>query len=127
MNIYVYNPSVLNSYSIEDCGLISTDSIEDNIDCGKIISTSETNSDFDFYLISATEDLKAFGSIKLKSTTETKYSKISSEFLKLEKLIKKTILLQGIVITWYGYGTVFEFNNGLERQVIPDVSGGGLL
>ena len=94
-------------------------------DCGKI--SNELESSEDFSQICYSETLLPFGKITLKSSTETECKKVSSEFNKFENLNKKSLILSKIIVTWYGYGTVFELNNGLERQVIPDVSGGGII
>jgi hypothetical protein len=123
MNIYVYDSSTINHYLTEDRGLLS--SVEEVFDCGCITSVAEETEDF--YVISCSETLTPFGTISTNKNTTAKTYKVSSAFIRLEKLNKKSIILTGIIITWYGYGTVFELSNGLERQVIPDVSGGGML
>lgn len=122
MNIYEYNSSTFNQYSTEDCGLI-TNSMVEIFDCGKILDNYIEVLDYNFILHSNV--VNSVGIIKIKSGTQTKYKKVSSEFNKVDNLNKKSIILHGIILTWYGYGTLFEFDNGLERQVIPDVSGGG--
>lgn len=124
MNIYVYNSSTINEYSVDDCGLISSSTTE-VFDCGKIDDFSDGIENC--YFITCSETLVPFGAIRIKSTETVKYGKISIERRRFEKLNEKSIILNGLIITWYGYGTVFEFKNGLERQVIPDVSGGGTL
>lgn len=125
MRIYKYDSSIINQYSIDDCGSIQSSS-NDIFDCGKISNSVDCYDNEDFYEISCNETIKPFGTIKLKSSVETKYRKVSSQFIKLDNLNKKSIIFSGIILIWYGYGTVFEFCNGLERQVIPDVSGGGV-
>lgn len=124
MNIYVYDSSTINEYSADDCGLISSSPME-VLDCGGIVEMSDCVEDC--YAISCSETLYPFGSIKLSNFKQTSYKKISSEFVRFENLNKKSIILTGIIITWYGYGTIFEINNGLIRQVVPDVSGGGIV
>ena len=123
MNIYVYDSSTINHYLTEDCGLLS--SVGEVFDCGNIGEV--VNEVENFNSITCSETLSPFGSISIGRNVTSKTSKISSTFIRLEKLNKKSIILTGIIITWYGYGTVFELSNGLERQVIPDVSGGGML
>ena len=124
MNIYEYNSSTINEYLTEDCGLISS-SVGSGLDCGNVSGlVKETQ---DFYVVTCFETLRPFGTIKIKQNTKSKFKKVSSGFVKLENLNKKSIIFYGIVLTWYGYGTVFEMCNGLERQVIPDVSGGGIV
>lgn len=124
MNIYEYNSSTINEYLTEDCGFISS-SIGSGLDCGNINGLVKENQDF--YTVTCSETLLPFGTIKIKQNTKSKFKKVSSEFIRLENLNKKSIILYGIIFTWYGYGTVFELCNGLERQVVPDVSGGGIV
>lgn len=124
MNIYVYDSSTINEYSEDDCGLILSSPIE-VFDCGKIIDNIDCIDTENYFTINNSESLYPFGSIKIKSSEKVKYKKVCVEFRKLDQISKRSILLNGMIITWYGYGTVFEFKNGLERQVIPDVSGGG--
>ena len=126
MNIYVYNSSTINEYSADDCGLILSSPIE-VLDCGGIVETY--NYIEDCYTINCSETLHPFGSIKISNSNskQTCYKKVSSEFVRFENLNNKSIILTGIIITWYGYGTLFEINDGLIRQVVPDVSGGGIV
>lgn len=124
MAIYIYDSTTINEYLIEDYGILSS-SIGDIFDYGSI---SEINKETqDFYIVTCSETLIPFGTIKIKQNTKSKFKKVSSAFVKLENLNKKSIIFYGIILTWYGYGTVFEICNGLERQVIPDVSGGGIV
>ncbi len=124
MNIYVYDSSTINEYSEDDCGLILSSPIE-VFDCGKISESDDLFETENYFTIGNSETLYPFGSIKINSSDKVKYKKVCVEFRILDKISKRSILLTGIIITWYGYGTVFELKNGLERQVIPDVSGGG--
>ena len=124
MNIYEYNSSTINEYLTEDCGLISS-SVGSELDCGNLSGLVKENQDF--YSVTCFETLTPFGTIKIKQDTKSKFRKVSSSFIILENLNKKSIIFAGIILTWYGYGTVFELCNGLERQVIPDVSGGGIV
>jgi hypothetical protein len=124
MNIYEYNSSTINEYLTEDCELLSS-SVRDIFDYGNISEIAQEKQDF--YIITCSETLRPFGTIKIKQNTKSKFKKISSVFIRLENLNKNSIIFYGIILTWYGYGTVFELCNGLERQVIPDVSGGGIV
>jgi hypothetical protein len=123
MNIYEYNSSTVNEYLTEDCGFLSS-SVGAGVDYGVISDVAEEIQDS--YTVTCSETLLPFGIIKIKQNTKSKSKKVSAEFIRLENLNKKSIIFYGIILTWYGYGTVFELCNGLERQVIPDVSGGGL-
>lgn len=124
MNIYEYNSSTINEYLTEDCGSISS-SVSDEIDYGDVSDHTKQNQDF--YIITCFETLRPFGTIEIKQNTKSKFRKVSSSFVVLENLNKKSIIFAGIILTWYGYGTVFELCNGLERQVIPDIFGGGIV
>ena len=124
MNIYVYDSSTINEYSEDDCGLILSSPIE-VFDCGKICECVDSDGVDNYFTINDVDTLYPFGSIRINSSEKVKYKKVCVEFRKLDEINKRSILLNGMIITWYGYGTVFEFKNGLERQVIPDVSGGG--
>lgn len=125
MAIYEYNSSTINEYSENSFGSI-LESPNEVFDCGKITNTIEESENY--FLISCKSTLLPFGSIKVsKQKTQSKYKVISSFFIRLDKINKKSIILDGLILNWIGYGTVFEFDNGLERQVIPDVSGGGIL
>ena len=124
MNIYVYDSSTINEYSEDDCGLILSSPIE-VFDCGKICEGVDLDDVDNYFTINDVDTLYPFGSIRINSSEKVKYKKVCVEFRKLDEINKRSILLNGMIITWYGYGTVFEFKNGLERQVIPDVSGGG--
>lgn len=126
MNIYVYNSSTINEYSEDDCGLILSSPIE-VFDCGLINESVDSIDVENYFTINYSETLHPFGSFIIKSSEKISYKKVSTEFRKLDNINKRSIVLNGIIVTWYGYGTVFEFKNGLERQVIPDVSGGGTL
>lgn len=94
-------------------------------DCGKIIENVDIDEVVNYFAITNSETLHPFGSLKIKRNPETVYKKVSSEFIKFENINKKSIVLFGIIIRWYGCGTIFEINNGLTRQLIPDDSGGG--
>lgn len=124
MAVYEYNSSSINEYSEESCGLLSTLS-DDSFDCGKI-STSVAEKE-DYSLITNTETLTPFGGLKITNkNTKAKTKRVSSFSNRLYDLNKKSIILNGLVINWIGYGTFFELDNGLDRLVVPDKSGGGI-
>jgi len=60
------------------------------------------------------------GSLKGKSKSEF----IIKEFVPHFDLNDITIVFFGIVLTWIGFGTVFEIDNGNERTVSPYLTGG---
>ena len=121
--MYNYNSSTINEYLTDDCGVLSSP-VGVGVDYGNISDIIDETQDF--YIITCSETLRPFGTIKIKQDIKSRFKKVSSGFVKLENLNKKSIIFYGIILTWYGYGTVFELCNGLKRQVIPDVSGGGV-
>ena len=125
MAVYEYNSSTINEYSEDSCGLLSTSS-DDIFDCGTISnSVSETE---DYFSISISETLTPFGTLKVTNKKiNAKTKKVSSYSERLYNINKKSIILNGLIINWIGFGTLFELDNGLIRQVIPDVSGGGVI
>jgi hypothetical protein len=124
MAVYEYNISSVNEYLEDSCGLLS-DSPDEVLDCGSITSCSETVDNYSS--ITVTETLTPFGTVKLsKKTVRAKTKRVSIYAIRLEELTKKSVILNGLQITWFGYGTFFEINNGLERLVVPDKSGGGI-
>ena len=124
MAVYEYNSSTINEYSEEFCGTLH-DSSEEVFDCGKISNFVAEKEDYS--LITNTETLTPFGGLKITNkNTKAKTKRVSSFSNRLYNLNKKSIILNGLVINWIGCGTFFEINNGLDRLVIPDKSGGGV-
>lgn len=120
MNIYEYNSSTINTYSIEDCGGFSLSMESD--DYGNLMDISFDRDDF--YQIDCDTTLLPFGSINL-SGTKTKYNSTPSEFQRCIDVNTKSIILHGIIIRWIGFSVLFQLSNDLQRSVIPDISGGG--
>ena len=120
MNIYEYNSSTINHYSIEDCGNFSLSMEMD--DYGNL--SGQINDKEDFYQIDCDTTLVPFGSINVKGS-KTKYASNPKEFERFVNLNKKSIILHGIIIRWIGSSILFQLSNDLRRNVIPDVSGGG--
>lgn len=122
MNIYEYNSSTINHYSIEDCGNFSYSmEVDDYGDLSDEVIHKE-----DFYQIDCDSTLIPFGSINLRGT-KTRYNNKTEEFEKIIDLNKKSIILHGIIIRWFGSSILFQLSNDLRRSVIPDVSGGGVI
>ena len=120
MNIYEYNSSTINYYSIEDCGQFSHFMEEE--DHGNLLD--QVIEKQDFYTIDCSKTLIPFGIIKVK-TSETKYNSQSNIFEIFVDLNTKSIILHGIIIRWIGFSVLFQLSNDLQRSVIPDISGGG--
>lgn len=124
MAVYEYNLSSINEY-LEDCyGGLNADP-DEGFDCGKI--SNDIQSADNYSLITCNETLIPFGNLKsISKNTKTKTKKVSGYFIKLSKITDKSIILNGLIINWIGYGTLFELDNGLDRLLVPDKSGGGV-
>jgi len=121
MNIYVYNSSTINEYSQEDSGFL-TESPWEVVDCGNILEHTETKDDF--YNITCNETITPFGGVKVGG--KTKYKKNNSIFKRYLDLNSRSIIFNGIVLHWIGFSVLFQLSNDMKRDVIPDVSGGGI-
>jgi hypothetical protein len=123
MNIYEYNSSTINTYSKEDFGFLSTSSLEIE-DCGNL--SNDIIDTQNYYDISCNETLVPFGLITVFGS-KTKYIRTRSIFKKYIDLNSKSIILNKVILRWIGFSIIFQLSNDLERNVIPDVSGGGEL
>jgi len=121
MNIYVYNSSTINEYSQDDSGSL-TDSSWEVIDCGNLFDITDNKEDF--YNINCNETLTPFGGVKIGG--KPKYKKNDSIFKRYLDLNSRSIIFNGIVLRWVGFSVLFQLSNDMKREVIPDVSGGGI-
>jgi hypothetical protein len=99
------------------------DSPTEIIDCGGtwcILFCSENLGDVKVVNTFTYTSSGSCGSLKGKSENNF----ISKEFVPYFDLNDITIVFFGIVLTWIGFGTVFEINNGSERTVSPYLTGG---
>lgn len=99
------------------------DSPTERIDCGGIwcvLFCLESLGDIKVVNIFVYESSGSCGSFKGKSETKL----VAKEFSPHFDLNDITIVFFGIVLTWIGFGTVFEINNGSERTVSPYLTGG---
>ena len=120
MNIYEYNSSTINAYSQEESGLL-TESSWEVVDCGNLGNTDIKE---DLYTIDCNETLTPFGGVKIGG--KTKYKKNNSIFKRYLDLNSRSIIFNGIVLRWIGFSILFQLSNDMKREVIPDVSGGGV-
>lgn len=60
-------------------------------------------------------------SFKIKGSSKNNFTTI---FIHIEDLNEDSIVFFGIILTWIGFGTVFEIENGLERVVSPYLTSG---
>lgn len=119
MQIFYYNPSVRIFYLQDDYG--SIDSPPDEVeDAGSLEDPVEYD---DAENCLAPQNISCNGSLfKIKGKSETKHFK--KEFSPHCNLNTDDIVFCGIVLTWVGFGTVFELDNGLEREVCPYINSG---
>jgi hypothetical protein len=60
-------------------------------------------------------------SFKIKGSSQYTFKKL---FVAIKNLNENSIVFFGIILTWIGFGTLFEIDNGLERIVSPYKSSG---
>jgi hypothetical protein len=60
-------------------------------------------------------------SFKIKGSSKNNFTAI---FAHIEDLNEDSIVFFGIILTWIGFGTVFEIDNGFERIVSPYLASG---
>ena len=95
----------------------------ERIDCGGIWCVSFCLENLGCIFIINSFSYVANGSLcTLKGKSESKF--VAKEFVDYIDLNDNTIVFFGIVLTWIGFGTVFEIKNGHERTVSPYLSAG---
>lgn len=60
-------------------------------------------------------------SFKIKGSSKNNFTAI---FANIEDLNEDAIVFFGIILTWIGFGTAFEIDNGSERIVSPYLASG---
>jgi hypothetical protein len=108
----------------EDYGSIA-DVATEVIDCGSIPVKKDNNLEED------EEEKPLPNSFSYCSTGKTSSFKIKGSssnnfnrtFIEID-LNEDSIVYFGIILTWIGFGTLFEIDNGLERIVSPYLSSG---
>ena len=109
----------------DDYGSI-VDAVTEIVDCGGIPTKKDDNleeeeeekplpNSFSYCSTGKTSSFKIKGSSK---------SRFSSVFSIVQDLNEDTIVFFGIILTWIGFGTLFEMDNGMERVVSPYLSSG---
>lgn len=121
MNIYRYDSSKKPSH-LEDYGVLSTLPNE-VFDCGNLyfnqneeLETEEVLSIVDEQVITSCSLFKVSGKSKIIVK--------KSGFENRSDLNSDDIVYCGIILTWIGFGSVFEIGNGSERIVSPYLTGG---
>lgn len=112
----------------DDYGSIA-DPVTEIVDCGgmsveKNDSNSEEDEEEDHKNLSNTFSYCSTGkgsSLKVKGNSKTTFVEIFKIYLDLNE---DSIVFCGIILTWIGFGTVFEIDNGLERTVSPYLASG---
>jgi hypothetical protein len=108
--------------SSDNYGSIS-DSPTEIIDCGGVWCVLFCLENFGTVNIVNTFSYIANGSCgSLNGKSDNKF--IIKEFVPHYDLNDDAIVFIGIILTWIGFGTVFELNNGSERTVSPYLTGG---
>lgn len=119
MQIFYYNQSLRIFHLQEDYG--SIDSPPDEMEDAGSLEEPVEYEEVENLLIVKNIDYKCVA-FKFKSKAKTEH--IPKEHLPHVSLNTDDIVFCGIVLTWIGFGTVFELNNGLERNVCPYLNSG---
>lgn len=121
MNIYRYDPR-RNLAHLEDNGDLNTppDEFFDGGNLGSENKEEEKNTDI--LDISNEEVVRSCSLFKVRGESKT-IVKVSV-FSNHEDLNTDDIVYCGIILTWIGFGTAFELNNGSERIISPYLNSG---
>lgn len=114
MQIFYYNPSLKVFHLQEDYGSIDSPP-EEMEDAGSLEEPVEYDT-AENLLISSFINYKGV-SFRIRGKSKVEYCR--KEFISHTDLNTDDIVFCGIVLTWIGFGTVFEFDNGLQRNVCP--------
>jgi hypothetical protein len=99
------------------------------IDCGEIPSSSQKSSldeddeEEDLSLRSTFSYCSSGTGSALRPTGKSKTTHVQTQ-VELIDLNEDSIVFLGIILTWIGFGTLFEMDNGLERTVSPYLASG---
>jgi len=122
MRVFHYNSGNGFAHLEEDYGSITSppDEVLDggNLDDDHYSDDSDNNLDI---ALPQKEKVSLF-----KVRGKSKVYSASSEFIPHKNLNSDDIIFVGIVLTWIGFGTAFEFDNGYERIVSPYLSAGDM-
>lgn len=117
MNELVFDKKT--NFELEDFGNIN-EAPDEILDYGMLDSISHPTRCF---VVIAGVDKNKHGRTGLKIKGSSSSRKISN-FTQYDDLNHMSIVYCGIVIRWIGFGTAFEFDNGIERIVSPYLSSG---
>lgn len=121
MKVFHYNSGNGFAHLEEDYGSI-TSPPDEMIDGGNLDDDIEIGGDDNLNIAIPEKTKSSLFGIKGKS----KNICVSSEFIPYSDLNSDDIVFVGIVLTWIGFGTAFELDNGYERIVSPYLSSGDM-
>jgi len=111
----------------DDYGSIA-DPVTEIVDCGAMPTQKnnlcEEDEEEDHKNLSNTFSYCSTGkgsSLKVKGNSKIIFVEIFEEY---KNLNEDVIVFCGIILTWIGFGTLFEIDNGLERIVSPYLASG---
>lgn len=121
MNIYRYDSSKKLSH-LEDYGVLNTLPNE-VFDCGNLYFNQNEELEHEEVLLIADEQVITSCSL-FKVSGKSKVIVEESAFDNYSDLNSDDIVYCGIILTWIGFGTAFELDNGSERIISPYLTGG---
>lgn len=120
MKIFHYNLASKVFHLDEDYGNVS-DPTDETFDCGDLVGPVEN--DEEKYTVDQVSKIDGNNLIiKIKGKSKNKFKK--SIFVPHEDMNIDSIVFCGIILTWIGIGSAFEFDDGSERIVAPYLTGG---
>lgn len=123
MNIYRYDSTKKLSH-LEDYGVLNTLPNE-VFDCGNLYVNENEKLENEEVLFIVDEQVITSCSL-FKLSGKSKVVLEESDFNNISDLNSDDIVYCGIILTWIGFGTVFELDNGSERIVSPYLTGGSV-
>lgn len=110
----------------DDYGIITSEPIE-IIDGGSICSVETDN----IIKVDNQTSTTVFSYHSTGESTKKVFNVSGSSRIRFEKIFDlnldlndDSIVFLGIVLTWIGFGTIFEIENGLERSLTPNLVAG---
>ena len=123
MNIYRYDSSKKLSH-LEDYGVVNTLPSE-VFDCGNLYINQNEELQNEEVLFIVDEQVLCSCSL-FKISGKSKVIVEESNYKNYSDLNSDDIVYCGIILTWIGFGTLFELDNGCERIVSPYLTGGSV-
>jgi hypothetical protein len=124
MNIYRYDPTRRLAH-LEDYGDLDTPP-DEFFDGGNLEDDKSKKEHKDDDILDISHENETITSscslFKVKGSSKTNFK--VSIFKSYEDLNVDDIIFSGIILTWIGFGTVFEIDNGSERIISPYLTSG---